>query len=266
MKNLIATLGTLVLTMTSTLVYSQTDSLYTFEFQLRTSVGGNIALTPVNKAYETDDLIVFQDTSVYWQIIAGTIYFSENWGLDASLFSYTADNAYRLEDRFTQRINETYSEEYFILYNSVDRGNSLEYQEYGSVRGFQAGLSYRYEKNEKFILQPSLKFGVMVFDNINAQIHLKERGTNILKQVDYNDTRSSNNAFSASLGSMIGYKFHQNWIIFAEVYYSYSYAGLEYERKITDLYTGEVDFTIYDHPKHLSSFQFGVGLAVDLKY
>lgn len=266
MKNSIPTFGTLVLMLISTLIYGQEDSLYTFDFQLRSSVGGNIALVPVNKGYETDNLIGFEDNSVYWQFISGTIYFNENWGVDASLYSFTSDNTYRLEDKFTQIINETYGEEYFILYNSVDRGRSYEMPEYGTVRAFQAGLSYRYEKNEKFIVQPRLMFGVMVFDNINARIHLKERETNTLVRVDYSDSRSTNNAFSATLGSMIGYKFHKDWMIFAEVYYSYSYAGLEYTRETRDLYTEEVKFTTYDHPNHLSSLQFGVGLAVDLKY
>jgi hypothetical protein len=106
----------------------------------------------------------------------------------------------------------------------------------------------------------------MVFDNIDARVHLKERGTNTLTVVNYSDSRSSNNAFSATLGSMIGYKFHKDWMIFAEVYYSYTYAGLEYTRETTDLYTDEVDLKVYDHPNHLSSLKFGVGLAVDLKY
>ena len=267
MKNSIATFGTLVLTLISSLIYSQEDSLYTFEFQLRTSVGGNIALTPVNKGYDTDNLIGLQDNSAYWQIVSGTIYFADNWGLDASVFSYTSDHSYRLDRQFTQAINEAYSDDYFILFNSADHQTSFNNDlELGTVRAFQAGVSYRFEKNEKLIFQPRLLFGVMFFDNRDAEIHLKERGTNTLLLVEYTDSRPGESSVSATLGSMIGYRFHQDWMIFAEVYYSYSYARLEYAREVTNLYTNEVDITIYDHPNHLSSLQFGVGLAVDLKY
>ncbi|MFZ6051016.1 hypothetical protein [Halocola ammonii] len=266
MKKIFAPIFTFALLLTSSSVFSQSDSLYTFEFQLRSSVGANVALTPVKKGFETDNLIGFQDNSLYWQIVSGTIYFNENWGLDASVFAYTSDNTYRLQDKFTAAVNEVYKDDYYILYNSAARDQSLEYQEFAAVRGFQAGLSYRVEKNERLIIQPRLLFGVMVFDNTNALVHLKERGTNTLKKVEYIYSRPSSNSFSASLGSMIGYNFHKGWILFAEVYYSYTYAGLEYTRETTDLYTEEVELKVYDHPNHLSSLKFGVGLAVDLKY
>lgn len=250
--------------------HSQSDSVNVVNWQFRAMYGMNIALNSTEVGSVADELIEYSDNSDYIHL-GLTLYLgdSKTWGLDGVVQLQSHEMNIDGYSDFRSSVRERYEPEYYVLRNTVNEQDGIESgnskMRFGNVNKFYVGASYHHRQS-KFHFTPRFMVGLVQVESRNAEISLKKRNSNQIKEVTYFSSEPNKPHFAVLMGPTVGYELVKDLMIYAEFYYSYMHANFKYTIEERDVYTEQTTETETDHPNGVHTFNAGVGLVLNLAY
>ena len=233
------------------------------ELQLRPSFGVHIPLNNLLKGDLNDHLISYDDHSLYWQVIALTMFFHKHWGIEFNYQAGTSRNIAKRADRFLEAMQAEYGNDYYVSPYTGAQWDNLNVI-LGHVERGYLGVIYRIESN-RFFIYPKLSIGVSSFSADYGYAYLKEKKSNSVLRVYYSPDKIPQDHFTLAASTAIGYKLSKRIYLHADLLTSYYKTNLVFVKTITDQNTLQSIQEEHDYRKSLFNLSLGAGVIISLK-
>lgn len=253
----------LILLLLPTKLLGQLDSSYRDVWQTRVQVGLNIPITSLPDSDPSAHLIEYSNNSQYLQLLSATYFFNRKWGVE---FNYQGISSPSLRDRhqnFSNEVTPPFSDEYFVDVSSPAQSDNFNFFSRNFERGL-LGVVYKIETNKLFI-QPKLALGVTSFYTDWGDIDLKQRNTNLRKEVQYTPTTSVQDCFTIAPSIIIAYPLTRRLYLHSEVMLSYFQTSFSYIKTEEDFVTNEVLTETINYHKDILTLSIGAGLIIVIR-
>lgn len=245
--------------------YAQDMTNYKSRMQLKAGYGINAPMSKLLRGEVTDNLLTYDDHSVYYQFSC-TYFLPKNLGIELAFQTNRSKNIKENTTNFLSSMQSAYGVNYFITATNT-------YDFYGKIdelattqRGY-LGLVYRFE-SKRFFVYPKLSLGITSFYTKSVELYLKERGYNKINKVTYITAPSYTDYFTLAPSATFGYKLSKRFYLNLDVFTTYFNAKFNYTKTVTDLSSGEsiLEEQHYNYKKHVFAMGFGFGIIMVTNY
>jgi hypothetical protein len=240
--------------------YAQ-DKLYQSRWYIKSGIGINTPISKLLIGENTDYLVSYSEHTWYWQLLSGNYFFHPHWGIEITLQGNTSSHIANRATFFKDEIENQYSTNYFV---SVSSGAEFKrFSILGNIEKIYLGITYRIEK-PKIIFLPKFSIGVTSLFSDWGKVILKEKGTNMIWELNYQSSDVAVDYFTVAPAFSCGFRLSRRVIANLDVIYSYFKPNIKYTEIFRNVFTEDISTRTIIYDEGIQTFTTGVGIIVAL--